>query len=83
MLQDLELFLESFLKWCGGLVLDWVVCVFGYFEIECFVVVIGKGGKVCIGFENSFWNWDGFVVKDNVDWVRDLVLVLREKGFWW
>lgn len=80
--EDLAPFLEVLSTRRGDMALDWAVCAFGHRETECLVSAIAKGGKARIGFENSLWNKDGSVAKDNADRVRDLVSALTTKGLW-
>lgn len=80
--EDLTPFLDVLSERRGGMVFDWAVCAFGHRETECLVSAIAKGGKARIGFENSLWNHDGSVAKDNADRVRDLVSALTTTGLW-
>jgi len=52
--------------------LDWAVCAFGHRETDCLEAAVKAGGKARIGFENSLWNADGSVAKDNAERVREL-----------
>jgi len=49
---------------------DWAVCAFGHSETRCLTYARQKGGKIRVGFENSFWNADKSVAKDNAERVR-------------
>ena len=59
-----------------GLSFDWMVCAFGKMETACLLEAIRQGGKARIGFENSMWNSDGSVAKDNAERVAELVSCL-------
>ncbi|MEO4041939.1 3-keto-5-aminohexanoate cleavage protein [Hoeflea sp. CAU 1731] len=52
---------------------EWGLCAFGSGETDCLLAALSRGGKARIGFENSLWNRDGGVAKDNVERVRELV----------
>lgn len=52
---------------------DWAICAFGQSETDCLVEAHKRGGKMRIGFENSLWNRDGSVAKDNAQRVEELV----------
>lgn len=80
--EDLAPFLTVLGARRGTLDLDWAVCAFGHRETACLAEAVEKGGKARIGFENSLWNQDGSVAKDNADRVQDLVAALRRKGLW-
>jgi len=56
---------------------DWAVCAFGSGETDCLVRAAECGGKIRIGFENSLWNKDGSVAKDNAERVCEIVELLR------
>ena len=60
--------------------LDWMICAFGPAETECLVEAARQGGKMRIGFENSLWNADGSLAKDNAARVRELVASLAAAG---
>lgn len=66
----LSLFQGSVLQRNGA---DWALCAFGSGETDCLLAALSRGGKARIGFENSLWNRDGGVAKDNVERVRELV----------
>ena len=44
---------------------DWAVCAFSKEEISCLKTAIKLGGKIRVGFENSFLMPDGSVAPDN------------------
>lgn len=51
---------------------DWAICAFGRAETDCLVHAHQRGGKMRIGFENSIWNKDGSIAKDNAQRIREL-----------
>ena len=67
--------LHPFTNWLKsqGLAADWSACAFGPRETECLVETHRLGGKLRVGFENSFWNSDGSLAKDNAERVAEVV----------
>lgn len=57
--------------------LDWMVCAFGTQETASVLHAASLGGKARVGFENSLWNADGSLAKDNAERVREVDLGLR------
>jgi len=55
---------------------DWAVCAFGYAETRCLHYAGAKRGKMRVGFENSFWNDDKSVAKNNAERVREAASLL-------
>jgi uncharacterized protein (DUF849 family) len=51
---------------------DWAICAFGMAETRCLLYARRKGGKIRVGFENSFWNADKSIAPDNAARVREL-----------
>lgn len=51
---------------------DWAVCAFGTNETACLEAAIMADGKARVGFENSLWNRDGSVARDNAERVREI-----------
>lgn len=51
---------------------DWGVCAFGAGETECLLWAHDNGGKMRIGFENSFFHQDGTKAKSNAERVAAL-----------
>ena len=51
---------------------DWAVCAFGRNETACLSFADKHGGCLRVGFENSIWNDDGSVARDNVERVMDV-----------
>ncbi|MBU2935548.1 MULTISPECIES: 3-keto-5-aminohexanoate cleavage protein [Pacificibacter] len=52
---------------------DWGICAFGQNETKCLRTAQALGGKMRVGFENSFQNADGSIAKNNVDRVAEIV----------
>ena len=46
---------------------DWAVCAFGRGETACLAQAHRRGGKLRVGFENSLWNADGTIARDNAE----------------
>lgn len=59
------------------LALDWMICAFGSGETACLVEAARHGGKMRVGFENSLWNADGSVAKDNAARVSEVRAALN------
>lgn len=53
--------------------LDWMLCAFGPNETPCLARAIALGGKARVGFENSLWNADGGLARDNAERVAEIV----------
>ena len=56
--------------------LDWMVCAFGAAETDCLVEAARRGAKMRVGFENSLWNKDGALAKDNTQRVQEVLAAL-------
>ena len=67
---DLDPFLDKFNQL--GITADWAVCAFGHAETDCLEKALLAGGKVRVGFENSLWNKDGSLARDNAERVREI-----------
>lgn len=67
--------LTPFTQWLNatGLNADWAVCAFGRGETDCLSAAHKLGGKLRVGFENSLWNKDGTLAKDNAERVAEIV----------
>lgn len=52
--------------------LEWMICAFGSAETDCLVETAKRGGKLRVGFENSLWNADGSLAKDNAQRVAEV-----------
>lgn len=55
---------------------DWAVCAFGHSETACLGEAFKRGGKARVGFENSLWNADGGVARDNAERVAEVAALL-------
>jgi len=71
--------LKPFTQWLDDTKLDcdWAVCAFGKSETECLVAANALGGKLRVGFENSLWNKDGSVAKDNAERVEEVARSIK------
>lgn len=67
--------LDPFYNWVSqqDAKIDWAICAFGQGETDCLLNAHKKGGKVRIGFENSLWNRDGSIAKDNAERVQEYI----------
>lgn len=63
--EDLRLFTDWLSK--NDVLADWALCAFGRNESACLQAGLESGGKVRVGFENSIWNADGTIAKDNCE----------------
>lgn len=74
--------LDPFLAAMGDTALsaDWALCAFGHTETACLERALSHGGKVRVGFENSFYNRDGTVARDNAERVAEIADLLRAIG---
>lgn len=68
----LDAYLAELAPYAGDMTFDWMVCAFGPSETDCLTDAVVKGGKARVGFENSFWNADGSVAKDNAERVAEV-----------
>jgi len=51
---------------------DWTVCAFGKNETDGLKFGLESGGKVRVGFENSFWNANSTLATDNAERVAEI-----------
>ncbi len=51
---------------------DWALCAFGVEETQHLVEAHRRGGKIRVGFENSIWNADGSIAKNNAERVTEI-----------
>lgn len=63
--DDLQPYLEVFKH--AAIEADWAICAFGKGETACLGAALKAGGKARVGFENSLWNADGSLAKDNAE----------------
>jgi 3-keto-5-aminohexanoate cleavage enzyme len=59
---------------------DWAVCAFGQTETDCLIESMKQGGKVRVGFENSFFNRDGSIARDNAERVAEIAAFRPRRG---
>ena len=73
--------LDPFLEWMKthSVSADWALCAFGTQETACLYKGLCAGGKARVGFENSFFNEDGSVAKDNAERVAEMKTKLASK----
>ncbi len=69
---DLDAFLALLAPRETEMALDWMLCAFGSAETACLAYAAKQGGKVRVGFENSLWNADGSLARDNAERVREV-----------
>ena len=69
---DLAEFLVQLQTREDDLIFDWMLCAFGAAESSCLVHAVEQGGKARVGFENSLWNADGSLAKDNAERVAEV-----------
>ncbi|MCC5989088.1 MAG: 3-keto-5-aminohexanoate cleavage protein [Pararhodobacter sp.] len=55
---------------------DWALCAFGPAETACLAAALEAGGKARVGFENSFFNADGGLARDNAERVSEIAALL-------
>ncbi len=72
--------LAPFMVWLSrhGLSPDWMVCAFGRGETDCLVAGARQGGKIRVGFENSFLHRDGCRARDNAERVAAVLAAIDE-----
>lgn len=51
---------------------QWAVCAFGKRETDCMAAALAHGGRMRVGFENSFWNADGSIAASNAERVKEV-----------
>ncbi len=73
--QVLDLYLDQLTR--DRITPDWAVCAFGPSETRCLRYARKKGGKLRLGFENSFWNDDGSLAESNAERIEDLLCESR------
>ncbi len=75
---DLEAYLAPLNARKADLTFDWMVCAFGSTETACLAHAAALGGKMRVGFENSLWNADGSLARDNAARVAEVRAALDE-----
>ena len=78
--EDLDAFLAGLKR--NRLATDavWSVCAFGRGETACLAAAIEHGGHVRVGFENSLWNADGTIARDNAERVAVIAGIAANAG---
>lgn len=59
---------------------EWMVCGFGQTETRALSAAMALGGKVRVGFENSFFMADGSIAPDNAARVAEIAALGRAMG---
>ena len=75
---DLDAYLAPLNARMADLTFDWMACAFGSSETACLAHAAALGGKVRVGFENSLWNADGSLARDNAARVAEVRAALDE-----
>lgn len=78
--EDIAPFIEPMRAQEGRQSFDWMLCAFGQEETDCLLTALELGGKARIGFENSLWNRDGTLAKNNAERVSELVTLARNES---
>lgn len=67
--QSVPADLDPFVAWQAAKCpqADWAICAFGLAETTCLRAAHALGGKIRVGFENSFWNEDGSLAQSNAE----------------
>ncbi len=69
---DLQRYLALLEPRQNDLSFEWMLCAFGAAETACLTEAARHGGKLRVGFENSLWNADNTVAKDNAERVAEV-----------
>lgn len=59
---------------------DWMVCAFGVPETDCLLAAHARGGKLRVGFENSLFNRDGSLARNNMERVTEIRRLLKQEA---
>jgi uncharacterized protein (DUF849 family) len=78
--EDLDAFLDGIEHHELTASAVWSVCAFGRGETSALAVAIARGGHVRVGFENSLWNADGRVARDNAERVAAIAGIAEKAG---
>ncbi|MEM9220978.1 MAG: 3-keto-5-aminohexanoate cleavage protein [Pseudomonadota bacterium] len=70
--KDLDPFLKIISAYEGTLAFDVMLCAFGSTETRCLTYAAERGVKARVGFENSIWNSDGSVARNNAERVAEV-----------
>lgn len=77
---DLQPFLDQLAE--SGLAerCEWMVCAFGRGETAALRAALERGGNARVGFENSLWQADGSLARDNAERVAAVVRIAVALG---
>lgn len=75
--SDLKAYLAHLEPCNSGMIFDWMVCAFGAAETPCLAYAVECGGKARVGFENSLWNADGTLARDNAERVSEVKAAIK------
>lgn len=78
--EDLDVFLAGLERHRLAADAVWSVCAFGRGETAALAAAIARGGHVRVGFENSLWNADGRMARDNAERVAAIARVAADAG---
>ncbi len=56
----------------SGITPDWMVCAFGPPETDCLLAAAAAGGKLRVGFENSRFQRNGKIARNNAERVAEI-----------
>lgn len=70
--EELDPYLDFITARKDDLELDWMICAFGPAETATLAYAAARGGKMRVGFENSLWNADGSLAKNNAERVAEV-----------
>jgi len=78
--EDLDAFLAGLKRHRLDADAVWSVCAFGRGETAALAAAIAHGGHVRVGFENSLWNADGAMARDNAERVATIADIAASAG---
>lgn len=78
--EDLDIFIEGLDDHGLHGEAVWSICAFGRGETAALASAIRAGGHVRVGFENSLWNADGSIARDNAERVSAIAAEARRIG---
>jgi uncharacterized protein (DUF849 family) len=78
--EDLDVFLDGLERHRLSASAVWSVCAFGRGETSVLAAALALGGHVRVGFENSLWNADGRIARDNAERVAAIASIARTAG---
>jgi uncharacterized protein (DUF849 family) len=77
---DLEIFLDGLRLYRLEDRAVWSVCAFGRGETAALAAAVAAGGHIRVGFENSLWNADDSLARNNAERVAAMVGVAAHAG---